>query len=145
MATQRGFGKVQPAKKVSKNAGKRAEAGKKYENMKADGLPEFSVFVRVKDKKNWFPIGSLAVNRSTMINRAIFENEDDLLQGAFRLFPVLKKNQNNLEYGYRLKGADFADEPVQVAVKPAPGPGGFIQDAVDNIKSAFSGLLKKQG
>ncbi|HEY9811438.1 MAG TPA: HHL1-like protein [Halomicronema sp.] len=144
MASSKGFGKVEPAKKVTKGAGKRAEAGKKYEEMKADGLPEFSVFVRVKDKKNWFPIGSLAVNRSTMINRAIFENEDDLLQGAFRLFPVLKKSQNNLEYGYRLKGSEYADEPIEVAVKPVPGAGGLIQNAVDNLKSAFTGILKKK-
>jgi hypothetical protein len=58
------------------------------------------------------------VNRSNQINQAVFEQEQELLKGVFRLFPKLRKHQNNLEYGHRLK--EFKDEPIQVAVRPHP-------------------------
>lgn len=143
MSTQTGFGKVQTPKKAGKNAAKRADAGKQYDKMKSEGMPEFTVFIRIKDKKNWFPVGSLAVNRTSKINQAIFANLEELRQGGFRLFPVLRKNQNNLEYGYRLKGAEFADEPIVVAVEPQPGPGSLIKNAFSQVKDGFSGLLKR--
>ena len=111
--------------------------------MKADGLPEFNIFVRIKDKKNWFPIGSLAVNRSNQISRAIFQQEAELLQGAFRLFPILRKSQNNLEYGYRLK--DYPDEPIQVAVRPAPGQSNPFQDLLEQAKTTIAKLFKRNG
>lgn len=142
MASSSGFGQPKQVKKSSKSTEQRASAAKQYDKMKADGLPEFTVFVRVKDKKNWFPIGSLAVNRSNQISRAIFQQEAELLQGAFRLFPVLRKSQNNLEYGYRLK--EFPDEPIQVAVRPAPGSENLFQKMTSQVQQGLSGLLKKK-
>ncbi len=144
MTTHPGFGKVQTRKKSTKGAEKRALAAQQYEKMKTDGMPEFNIYIRIKDKKNWYPVGSLAVSRSSQINKAIFDSAEDLRQGAFRLFPVLRKNQQNLEYGYRLKGADFADEPIELAVTPQLSPVGFIQGAIDWVKESFSALLKKR-
>jgi hypothetical protein len=144
MTTGTGFGKVQTPKKSSQRAEKRAKAAQQYEKMKTDGMPEFNIYIRIQDKKNWYPVGSLAVSRSSQINKAIFDSAEELRQGAFRLFPVLRKNQQNLEYGYRLKGADFADEPIELAVEPQPSPAGFIQEAIDRVKDSFSALLKKQ-
>lgn len=144
MTTHTGFGKVQERKKASKGGEKRATAAKQYEKMKADGVPEFNIYIRIKDKKNWYPVGSLAVNRTSLINNAIFDNEEELQKGAFRLFPVLRKNLGNLEYGYKLKGAEFADEPIQLAERPQPGAVGFFQQAIDGVKAGFSGLFKKQ-
>lgn len=143
MAPSTGFGKPKQAKQPSKTADKRTAASKQYDKMKADGLPEFNIFVRVKDKKNWFPIGSLAVNRSNQISRAIYQQEAELLQGAFRLFPVLRKSQSNLEYGYRLK--EFPDEEIQVAVKPEFGKGNPLQAVANQVQNTFAGLLKRKG
>lgn len=141
MASSSGFGQPKQAKKTSKSPEKRVIASKQYDKMKADGLPEFNIFVRMKDKKNWFPIGSLAVNRSNQIHHAIFQQEAELLQGAFRLFPVLRKSQNNLEYGYRLK--EFPDEQIQVAVRPAATGGNVLQNLASQVQQGIAGLLKK--
>ncbi|MDX2232021.1 MAG: HHL1-like protein [Leptolyngbyaceae cyanobacterium bins.349] len=142
MAPSTGFGQPKQPKQPSKSAEKRVTASKQYDKMKSDGLPEFSIFVRVKDKKSWFPIGSLAVNRSNQISRAIYQQEAELLQGAFRLFPVLKKSQNNLEYGYRLK--EFPDEPIQVAVRPTDGAGNPLQGAMQQVQKILGGLFQRK-
>ncbi|EKQ66616.1 hypothetical protein OsccyDRAFT_4404 [Leptolyngbyaceae cyanobacterium JSC-12] len=142
MTGSTGFGKSKQTKQPSKAADKRVAASKQYDKMKSEGLPEFNIFIRIKDNKNWFPVGSLAVNRSSQISRAIFEKEAELLQGAFRLFPVLRKSQNNLEYGYRLK--EFSDEPIQLAVRPESGKDNLLQGVISQVQNAFSGLLKKK-
>ncbi|MDX2244851.1 MAG: HHL1-like protein [Leptolyngbyaceae cyanobacterium bins.302] len=141
MAPSTGFGQPRQPKQSSKSAEKRVVASRQYDKMKADGLPEFNVFVRIRNNKNWFPIGSLAVNRSSQISRAIYQQETELLQGAFRLFPVLRKSQNNLEYGYRLK--EYPDEPIQVAVRPEPGKSNPLQGVVSKVKGTFARLLGK--
>ena len=45
------------------------------------------------------PVGGLAVPRSnsvdTAVSMAIFNNEDELLKGAFRAFPKLKTSKDN--------------------------------------------------
>ncbi len=138
MASSTGFGQPKQSKTSSKNTEKRAQAAKQYDKMKADGLPEFTIFVRIQGKNNWFPIGSLAVNRTSKINQAIFDQEAELLQGAFRLFPILRKHQSQLEYGYRLK--QFSDEPIQVATRPQPGTDGMLQ----GLKNRVTGLLRRQ-
>ena len=132
-----GFGQPKQTKKPSKSADVRGKASQQYDKMKADGLPEFNIFLRIKDKKTWYPVGSLAVSRLNKINHAIAQQEAELLQGAFRLFPVLKKHRQFLEYGYQLK--QFPDEPIQLAELPQPGKGNFLE----HIKNRFSGLLKK--
>lgn len=138
MAPSTGFGQPKPSKSSSKSAEKRAQASQQYDKMKADGLPEFTIFMRIQGKNNWFPVGSLAVNRTSKINQAIFDQEAELLQGAFRLFPILRKHQSQLEYGYRLK--QFADEPIQVATRPQPSSEGVLQV----LKSRVTGLLRRQ-
>lgn len=138
-----GFGKVQTSKKSPKTSSKRAQASKQYDKMKTEGVPEFNIYIRIQGKKTWYPVGSLAVNRTSQINRAIFDTENDLRQGAFRLFPVLRKNQNQLEYGYRLKGSEFADEPIELAVPPQPVVPNFIQSTIDKVKDSFSAVLKR--
>ncbi len=142
MATQTGFGKVQPQQQVAKkNKAKREAASQKYNDMKKSGLPQFNVYVRIKGQDNWFPVGSVAVNRSSQINQALFQQEDELLKGALRLFPRLRKHQAQLEYGYRLK--DFNDEPIVVATRPTAAIPNFIQSTFASLKDRFSGLLKR--
>jgi hypothetical protein len=97
--------------------------------------------VRIKGQENWLPVGSMTVNRSSQINQGIFEQEQELLKSIFHLFPKLRKHQNNLEYGYRLK--EFKDEPIQVAVRPQPTTAQLIQSTLTNVKDRFSSLLKR--
>lgn len=142
MTNQTGFGKVQPQKQTAKkNKAKRTAAAQKFNEMKKTGSPEFNIFVRIKGQDNWFPAGSMTVNRSSLINQAMFEQEEELLKGVFRLFPKLRKHQSELEYGYRLK--EFKDEPIQVATPPKPTAGNLIQSTITNLKQGFSSLLRR--
>jgi Family of unknown function (DUF6523) len=139
----KGFGPQKEIKKApSEAAKKRMDAAKQMDAMKADGLPEFEIYIRIKDKKSWFPVGAIAVQRTNQVDAAIFANEESLRQGAFRIFPVLKKSAQNLEYGYRSK--DNKEDPITLAVKPAPGVQGAVQALVSNISESVTGLFKKK-
>lgn len=144
MTEYRGFGSP-PEKqktKTSKRSAERARSAARLDKMRAEGLPEYEIYLRIKGQGQWYPVGALAVQRSNMINRAIFDSEASLLQGAFRLLPILKKNQDNLEFGYRLK--EYPDEPITLAIKPAalvPSP---IQNAVTNISSSLRNLIPRK-
>jgi Family of unknown function (DUF6523) len=141
MSTTKGFSKDQSAPKVSKRAKVRAEAAKEYDKLKADGIPDFEVYIRVKDKKPWFPVGSIAVKRSSQIHQAIYANQEELCQGAFRLFPILKKNQHQLEYGYRIK--DYKDEPIMLAVEPVASVGNIVQGAIANVRDKLATVFQR--
>ena len=136
-----GFGQVsgQPKKK-KKASNKREVAASKYDEMKGKGLPEFNIFIRIKGKE-WVPAGSMAVERSNQISRAIFQQEAELLKGAVRLYPILRKYKDNLEYGYRLK--EFPDEEVTVAVMPELTIGEKIRYAFTKAKEYLSSVTKK--
>ena len=144
MTSARGFGPPKPArkkKKVSAGAKRRQEAASKYDEMKGSGFPEFNIFVRDRDKpKQWIPVGSVAVKRSAAISAAIFQNEDELLKGAFRLYPRLAKKRENLEYGYRLKDELYADEPITVA---APPPTKAVGNLANKVKGGLGKLARK--
>lgn len=140
--TTRGFGKVEtPKKSVSKQTAKRQNASKQYDKMKTEGVPEFNIYMRIQGKKQWYPVGSIAVKRSSQINMAIYDSEKDLREGAFRLFPILRKNQANLEYGYRVK--EYSDEPIQVAVKPEQAVANAVQSAIANVTNRVTSLFKR--
>ncbi|MBX2862487.1 MAG: hypothetical protein KTR27_02960 [Leptolyngbyaceae cyanobacterium MAG.088] len=139
MAT--GFGKVQPKTKVSEATKRRKQASEEMDQRRSSGDPEFEVHIRIKDKKQWYPVGVIAVKRSADIDRAIFSSEEDLLQGAFRIYPILRKNKTNLEYGYRVKA--FKDEPITLAVPPKPGIAGGLQAIGNQVKSSVTGLFKR--
>jgi hypothetical protein len=120
---------------------KREAAASQYDQMKDKGLPEFNVFIRIKGKE-WVPAGSMAVERSSQISQAIFQQEAELLKGAIRLYPILRKFKDNLEYGYRLK--EFPDEEVTVAVLPDPTMGDRIKYAFTKAKEYFNSVTKKK-
>lgn len=137
MSEPKGFGKKTPKKPKSERTAKREKASKQYDKMKTDGLPEYEVYVRGTGSKQWYPIGAIAVRRSSQISRAIYHSEQDLLQGAFRAFPVLKKSRDNLEYGYRLKGAK--DDDIEPAKKQRPRSERGLMGAINGIKGLFGG------
>ena len=120
---------------------KREAAASKYDEMKDKGLPEFNIFIRIKGKE-WVPAGSMAVERSNKISQAIFQQEAELLKGAIRLYPILRKFKDNLEYGYRLK--EFPDEEVTVAVLPDPTIGDKVKYAFTKAKEYFNSVTKKK-
>ncbi len=123
------------SKKKKKEPNKREAAASKYDEMKDKGLPEFNIFIRIKGKE-WVPAGSMAVERSNQISRAIFQQEAELLKGAVRLYPILRKFKDDLEYGYRLK--EFPDEEVTIAVLPAPTVGDKVKYAIAKAKEYFN-------
>jgi Family of unknown function (DUF6523) len=115
-----GFGKELPQEQKAKiNKEKRKEAHDKYEEMKKSGMPVFNIFVRLTDDPRWLPAGSLAVERSSQIDGAIFQQEEELKKGALRLYPKLNKFGDRFEYGYQMR--EFADEEIKLAVRPIPG------------------------
>jgi hypothetical protein len=115
---------VQAAQDAPKTAGakRRDEMGESLERLKATGYPEYMVLVREAatdgaEPSKWYPVGGIAVPRSssldTALSLAIYENEEDLLKGAYKAHPFLKTSNKKLEYGYRVK--EFTDDPVTVA------------------------------
>merc|ERR1719440_2116419 len=119
--------KARPQKK-SEGAAARDKAASDLEKLKASGNPEYMVLIREcpegQDPGKWMPVGGMAVPRSSSIDVAlsiaIFNNEDELLKGAFRSYPFLKQSEHKFEYGYRLK--EFEDDPVKIAQKEATEP-----------------------
>ncbi|MBF2074141.1 MAG: hypothetical protein IGS50_10335 [Synechococcales cyanobacterium C42_A2020_086] len=136
-----GFGKTQAPLKVSKRSTERAQAAKQYEQMKSEGLPDYEIYLRIHGKKNWYPVGVIAVKRSSQINQAIFGSQTELLQGAFRLYPVLRKHQQHLEFGYRLK--EYKDEPIQVATLPQPAVASPVGGVIRQVQQQLKALLKR--
>jgi Family of unknown function (DUF6523) len=137
MSEPAGFGKKTPKKPKSERTKQRDKASKQYDKMKTDGLPEYEVYVRGEGTKQWFPIGAIAVRRSSQISRAIYHSEADLLQGAFRAFPMLKKYKASLEYGYRLKGEK--DDDIELAKKERDRSERGLMGAINGIKGLFGG------
>jgi hypothetical protein len=88
------------------------------ERLQEGGAPEYEVLIREapegKDPGQWQVVGVLAVARTGNMDRAlataIFDNEGDLLKGAYQRYPLLKKSDNKMEYGYRVR--EFPDDPV---------------------------------
>ena len=109
----KGFGKPSPKQQPAKAAKKppseasarRNKAAKDFDNLKASGAPEYMVLVREapdgREPGKWYPVGGIAVPRSSSedqaLSIAIFNNEDDLLKGAFRAYPFLKNSQEKFE------------------------------------------------
>uniref|UniRef100_A0A6U2FFE6 Uncharacterized protein n=1 Tax=Hemiselmis andersenii TaxID=464988 RepID=A0A6U2FFE6_HEMAN len=159
-----GFGKkAAPGRKMSEIAKDRKPAADRYDKIAASGAPEFNVFFRAKGagdedgmmRGGWYPVGLVTAPSSMLVNKAIYTNEDALLQGAWNVHSVQIKRQfttteggklNNwkdmkncdLEYGFQMK--DFPDEEVTLAEVPREpsaleqGFGGFmnkIQNAVN--------------
>ena len=122
----KGFGKPQPQKsapkprKPSEGQQRRDKAAADFDALKATGAPEYMISVRTvgaDGPSDWMPVGGLAVPRSnsvdTAVSMAIFQNEDELLKGAFRAFPRLKTSTDKFEYGFRLRA--FPDDEIKIA------------------------------
>ena len=86
----KGFGapkKNKEAKEEVKDAGTMT-----YEAQQKRGVPEYNIFLRPSNgtEVEWVPVGSMTIPRDTKISKAVFEVEDELLKGTFKLYPKLK-------------------------------------------------------
>lgn len=148
----KGFGE-QKAKTPSKAQKRREAAASRYDEMAASGAPEYSIWIRLKEPPRpegvskddpdfqempWLPVGSLSVPRSSQVSQAIFDAEEDLLQGAYRLYPNVKNEpMDNIEYGFQLK--QFPDEDIRKAVrKETTGPLASFQGWIDKLTSPMN-------
>ena len=112
--------KAKAEKPKSAVAAKRDKAAETFEKLKAGGAPEYMVLIRTVDSTSqpskWYPVGGIAVPRSSSedqaLSLAIFNNEDELLKGAFRSYPFLRNTNDKFEYGYRCAATTCAAQAV---------------------------------
>lgn len=123
----KGFGKAPPPNTPSESTDRRQKASQKYDEMVASGMPEYTIWFRLKEggvsdedtvekEMPWLPVGVISVPRSSQVVDCLFERKtmEDLMQGALRLYPKLKnERKENIQFGYQLK--EFDDEPIRVA------------------------------
>jgi Family of unknown function (DUF6523) len=133
-----------PQRQPSDAAVARGAAAERLDAMRQQGLPEFSVWVRLATKEKpddpdfpWLPVGSLSVPRSGDINKAIFDVQADLMQGVYRLFPNMKGKEDDLQFGWQNK--EFTDEEICVARKP------LSSSSAQSMFQSFLARLPKWG
>lgn len=124
----------------------------------ADGFPVFNLFVRTTTQKIWYPCGSFKGDeRSAALAKSyseggflsgiskkqldggiagsLYSDLNKLKETVMRAYPQLRKQRDNLEFGYKLNfeglPADKAKEIVPVEPKEQSGP-------LDGLKNIFS-------
>jgi hypothetical protein len=139
-AQQKGFGSVKKdAVPVSETID---EGTKTYQIQAKRGVPEYNIFLRPANGTDteWVPVGSMTIPRDTKVAKAVYEVEEELLKGTFKLYPKLRafaevrdKDAKGLfEYGYCLKA--FPDEPITIIKK---------EDSVQQETNFFTNWLGK--
>lgn len=114
--------------------------GQERMSLPEDGTPIFALFVRTKRAKMWYPLGAVqGDDRSkTLVNalkggiaKGMYQNSldkgiaqtvygkdsDRFRQNAFRMYPQLKKYQNNLEYGYKVAAVGLDEQELKIVTK----------------------------
>jgi hypothetical protein len=132
-----GFG--EKPKKISKSEGQvdREKKSSKYDELASTGGQEYRVYVRQfgSDDKSWFPAGSIAVPRGAQVSTAVFANEEGLKASIVTLYPKLKGQEQEFEFGFNLK--IYPDDPIEVAMK-----GGLAKEAAGpSVGNWISNLL----
>lgn len=120
---KKGFGSVK--KETAAESETVDEGTKTYQIQAKRGVPEYNIFLRPTNGTDteWVPVGSMTIPRDTKVSKAVYEVEDELLKGTFKLYPKLRafaevrdKDVKGLfEYGYCLKA--FPDEPITIIKK----------------------------
>lgn len=134
---RKGFGKEPtPPKNPSEGTKRRQAASERYDQMASAGMPEYTVWMRLREggtadgeEMPWLPVGAISVPRSSQVSDALFEAEEDLMQGAIRLYPKLQNEpRENIQFGYQLR--QFDDEPIRIAER---SPKAGFQSMLANI------------
>ena len=119
----KGFG-APKAPAADKAAAEKDAGTKTYENMAKRGVPEYNIFLRPINgtDADWVPVGSMTIPRDVQVSKAVYEVEEELLKGTFKLYPKLKafsdvrgETKGLFEYGSCLKA--FPDEPITLLKK----------------------------
>ena len=143
LGMSKGFGKqTTPAKReMSEGAQKRSAESSKYDEISSEGGQEYSVFLRQfgSDDSTWLPCGAIAVPRGAQVSDAIFANEADLKKSIVRVYPKLKGDEDEFEFGFNLKV--YPDDPVEVAVKgggksSGPSVGNWISNVLSPVDNS---------
>lgn len=87
----KGFGKAKPKEtkpEVEKDIGSIT-----YDNQAKKGVPEYNIFLRPSNgtETEWIPVGSMTIPRDVSIAKAVYEVEEELLKGTFKIYPQMKK------------------------------------------------------
>lgn len=93
-----------------------------YASQAKRGVPEYNIFIKTAGggEEEWVPVGSMTIPRDVTVSKAVFEVEDELLVGTFKLYPKMKPfwetrdeetRKTVFEYGYCLKA--FPDEEIR--------------------------------
>lgn len=125
----KGFGKV-----VAKVEERKDIGAETYEKQSKRGVPEYNIFIRPRNgtEAEWVPVGSMTIPRDVSVNKAIFDVEQELLKGTFKLYPKLKAFYNTkmssgeavFEYGHCLKA--FPDEGIKLVEKESEEKKNFV-------------------
>ena len=97
------------------------------------------VFIRTVDAagtaSDWNPVGGIAVRLNSeeqALAMAIFNNEDDLLKGAYRAYQKLKVTSDKFEYGYRMLSSRRPDQNRRPEATKKRQPAGDWFNQLDN-------------
>ncbi|EEC42968.1 predicted protein [Phaeodactylum tricornutum CCAP 1055/1] len=126
LSATKGFGAgPEPKKAKSEGQVKREKESSKYDEIAGTGGQEYSIFVRQfgSDDQSWLPCGSVAVPRNAQVSDAVYANDEALRKAIVRTYPKLRGSEEEFEFGYNLKV--YPDDPIEVAVKGKPRPGGL--------------------
>lgn len=129
-----------------------------------DGTPVFALFVRTPRQKIWYPLGAVKgddrsknlVNAlkggfaSGMYQKALDrgmaqtlygKDNNRYLDGAFRLYPQLKKFAKELEFGYRIAALNLEDQKTRVVSKDLALP--FFASVKKQVSDFLGGKKDK--
>ncbi|KAL9179046.1 hypothetical protein ACHAXT_000088 [Thalassiosira profunda] len=123
-----------------------------------DGLPVFNLFVRTPLKNMWYPCGSFkgdeksaalcqsyaddgmlsGISKNQLdagVGGSLYRDQARLVETIVRGYPQLRKDRDNLEYGYKLSYDGLSKEQEKITVVEVKEQKGFL----DGIKGAFGG------
>ncbi|KAI0567348.1 hypothetical protein FGB62_3g432 [Gracilaria domingensis] len=127
-----------------------------------DGTPVFAIFVRSRRAKLWYPLGAVkGDDRSKSLVDALkggfakgmYENALDkgiaqtvygkdsnrFQQNALRMYPQLKKSQNNLEFGYKVAAKDLDERPIKLVAPDMALPfPAWVKKRVESALQSFT-------
>jgi len=134
------------------------EASQKYG---ADGLPVFNLFVRTSRANLWYPCGSFkgddkagglctnyrdggflsGISKKQIdagVSGSLYRDKTKLVETICRSYPQLRKNRDELEFGFKLSYEGLSEEQQKITVVEPKEQKGLFDNISANIKSIFS-------
>jgi len=107
------------AKKPTKEQRVENAANDKYDEIVKSGGEVYAAFARLKGpgpgpdgKCQWFPVGPIAVEKPSQIEKALWDAEKPLVAAVKKMYPqiFMKSVETGLEIGYRVRDAPQMSE-----------------------------------